>query len=266
MRLSGRFAWIACVAIPCFLSGVVADTTAVGRTLPSPPPHPVTVSDLPSLLLATPEGVTAREWSGAIVLGIASSSSRQDRAAGLIELLVAMSILMAVLFALLGVVDLNSSTTRSNREYQLTNRLAQNMLDRYGAYTTKELMELFMAHQGLLIASPEYNSSITGVLKNTIDWVSRPASKEEGSLACYDGKVAALMSASPGGLGGLRGLVTVRSILSSIRVLVLPDQVAVGTAHQAFDEQGNLTGSGQRESVEALGAKLARTVTALVAI
>jgi chromate reductase, NAD(P)H dehydrogenase (quinone) len=88
------------------------------------------------------------------------------------------------------------------------------------------LKELMKAHDGFLIASPEYNSSITAVLKNTIDWVSRAAPGEE-PLAAFDGKAAALMSASPGALGGLRGLVHVRSILGNIGVLVLPDQVAV---------------------------------------
>ncbi|MDH3591896.1 MAG: NAD(P)H-dependent oxidoreductase, partial [Planctomycetota bacterium] len=71
------------------------------------------------------------------------------------------------------------------------------------------LKRLFAEHEGLLIASPEYNGSISGALKNLIDWVSRPASKGEKPLASFDGKVAAIMAASPGGLGGLRGLVHV---------------------------------------------------------
>src|SRR5215471_4093780 len=75
-----------------------------------------------------------------------------------------------------------------------------------------KLKRLFIEHDGLLISSPEYNSSITGVLKNAIDWVSRPA-PDEPSLVAFRGKVATLMSASPGALGGLRGLVHLRSIL-----------------------------------------------------
>ena len=86
----------------------------------------------------------------------------------------------------------------------------------------KKLKALMMAHDGFLISAPEYNSSISGVLKNTIDWASRPAPGET-PLVCFAGKVVALMSASPGALGGLRGLVTVRSLLSNIRVIVLPD-------------------------------------------
>src|SRR5579871_4657829 len=94
-----------------------------------------------------------------------------------------------------------------------------------------------LAHQGLLLSCPEYNSSITAVLKNTIDWASRPL-PGEAPLACFTGKVAALLAASPGSLGGLRGLVSVRSILGNIGVLVLPDQVAIVKAHEAFEADG----------------------------
>lgn len=103
------------------------------------------------------------------------------------------------------------------------------------AYT---LRDLFKQHQGLLLACPEYNSSITAVLKNTIDWVSRPQPNEE-DLICFKGKICTLLSASPGGLGGLRGLVTVRSILGNIGCVVLPQQVAIPSAFKAF-EQGQL--------------------------
>jgi chromate reductase, NAD(P)H dehydrogenase (quinone) len=123
-----------------------------------------------------------------------------------------------------------------------------------------KLKAMMKAHQGFLIACPEYNSSITTLLKNAIDWASRPAT-DESPLACFTGKVALLMSASPGGLGGLRGLVHVRSILGNIGVLVLPEQKAIGNAHQAFDENGNLKDRSQQESIEQLGHKLV-TMTA----
>ena len=119
-----------------------------------------------------------------------------------------------------------------------------------------KLKQLFLDHGGLLISSPEYNSSITPLLKNTIDWVSRPADGE-APLAAYKGKVAAIMAASPGGLGGLRGLVHVRSILGNIGVVVLPDQIAVARAFEAFDDEGQLKDEDQRARVQGLGASVA---------
>ena len=120
-----------------------------------------------------------------------------------------------------------------------------------------KLKKLFLEHHGLLLACPEYNSSITPLLKNTLDWVSRP-SQEEKSLACYENKVAALLSASPGALGGLRGLVHVRSILSNIKVLVIPEQIAVPKAPDAFDVDGTLRDKKLQQAVENLGASLTK--------
>ncbi len=124
------------------------------------------------------------------------------------------------------------------------------------------LKKLFLDHQGLLIASPEYNSSLTPLLKNTIDWVSRSAAGE-APLAAYRGKVAALMAASPGGLGGLRGLVHLRSILGNIGVIVLPDQIAVPRAFEAFGDQGQLNDTKQQARVHALGESVAKTLAKL---
>ena len=119
----------------------------------------------------------------------------------------------------------------------------------------QQFKALMLAHQGLLIAAPEYNSGITGVLKNAIDWASRSA-PGEASLACFTGKVAALASASPGALGGLRGLVHVRSILGNIGVLVLPEQVAIPRAHEAFNPDGTLKEAKQQASIEKLSQHL----------
>ncbi|MFN3150877.1 NADPH-dependent FMN reductase [Bremerella sp.] len=119
----------------------------------------------------------------------------------------------------------------------------------------KALKELFLAHQGLLISCPEYNSSITPLLKNTIDWVSRPV-EGEGPLAAYQGKVCSLMAASPGALGGLRGLVHVRAILQNIGVIVLPKQMAISQANNAFAEDGSLKDSKQHETIAGLGKSL----------
>jgi NAD(P)H-dependent FMN reductase len=86
---------------------------------------------------------------------------------------------------------------------------------------------------------------------------------DEAPLACFRGKVAAIMSASPGALGGLRGLVHVRAILSNIHVLVLPDQKAIPNAAKAFNDDGSLTDPKQHDAVQSLGAKLAQTVARL---
>jgi len=126
----------------------------------------------------------------------------------------------------------------------------------------KRFKALLMAHDGFLISAPEYNSSITGVLKNSIDWASRPAPGET-PLVCFAGKVVALMSASPGALGGLRSLVTVRSLLSNIKVIVLPDQIAIPKAHEAFDTEGKLKDPKLQASIEALGRDLAGFLTKL---
>lgn len=129
-------------------------------------------------------------------------------------------------------------------------------------HPARRLKDLFLCHQGLLIASPEYNSSVSAALKNAIDWVSRPVDGE-APLACFDGKVAAIMAASPGALGGLRGLVTLRSILGNIRVIVLPDQIAIMKAHEAFDADGRLKDAKQQATVEQIGAKVANLLKRL---
>jgi len=126
----------------------------------------------------------------------------------------------------------------------------------------RKLKDLLLAHHGLLIASPEYNSSISAVLKNAIDWASRPTAGE-APLACFADKVAAIMSVSPGALGGLRGLVHLRAILGNIRVLVLPDEVAVPNGHEAFNADGTLKDADRQASVARLGENLARTLRKL---
>ena len=129
--------------------------------------------------------------------------------------------------------------------------------------TVKKFKALLRASDGFLIASPEYNSSITGALKNAIDWASRAESDDESPLVAYKGKVAALLAASPGALGGLRGLVTLRSILGNIGVIVLPDQVTIPTAHEAFDDAGKLKDERKAKQVVALANGLAGTVRKL---
>lgn len=126
----------------------------------------------------------------------------------------------------------------------------------------EKLREIFIAHQGLLLSCPEYNSSISGVLKNTIDWMSRPNPKKpnEKPLICFSGKIVSLLSASPGALGGLRGLVTVRSILGNIQCVVLPEQLAVSKADEVFDGGGRLKDPKQQAVLERIANTLVKTV------
>lgn len=119
----------------------------------------------------------------------------------------------------------------------------------------KKLKDLFKNHHALLLALPEYNSSMSGVFKNAIDWVSRKEKGEE-ELECFIGKVAALISASPGQLGGMRGLVHARSMLENIHVIVMPEQVCVPRANEAFDEYGNLKNEKLKKSIEKIGSSL----------
>ena len=126
----------------------------------------------------------------------------------------------------------------------------------------KKFKDLLRSHDGLLISSPENNSSISALLKNVIDWGSRPVDGEPG-LAVFNDKVAAIMAASPGALGGLRGLVHLRAILGNIRVLVIPNQKAMPKAHEAFDDNDQLKDEKTQQAVEAIGAKLATTIAKL---
>ena len=121
----------------------------------------------------------------------------------------------------------------------------------------------FIAADAILFACPEYNSSITPLLKNLIDWVSRAGSETEAPLAAYKGKVAGLVAASPGALGGMRGLVTVRSILGNIGVIVVPTQFAMSKAYEAFDSEGNLVNDRAEKSLESVVLEVIRVAKAL---
>ena len=114
-----------------------------------------------------------------------------------------------------------------------------------------KLKELFSSHEGFIIASPEYNGSFSAVLKNTIDWISRKKSAEDPSLSCFKSKMAVLLSASPGPLGGVRGLIALRQLLATVHTLVLPEQKTIAY----FNPKENLSEKDQK-SVEKLGALL----------
>lgn len=127
----------------------------------------------------------------------------------------------------------------------------------------REFKQLMIAHDGFLIASPEYNSAFSPLLKNALDWASRSEAKDEPPLQGFRGKVATLMAASPGALGGLRGLVFLRMMLGNLGVIVLPDQLAVREAWKAFNEDGSLVDENQQQAVRDLGAQTVKRVQQL---
>jgi chromate reductase, NAD(P)H dehydrogenase (quinone) len=113
---------------------------------------------------------------------------------------------------------------------------------------------LLACHQGLLIATPEHNGSYTALLKNALDWMSRP-----------DGfptrRVAALVSASPGLLGAVKSQLSLKIVLSKLGVHVIPESFALGAAHQAFDAESGLKDANVERAVRGVGAALAEMVT-----
>ncbi len=117
--------------------------------------------------------------------------------------------------------------------------------------------ELLIEHDGFLIASPEYNSAFSPLLKNAIDWASRREGDELPLLA-FRGKIAVIMAASPGALGGMRGLVFLRMLLANIGMVVLPDQLAVAHADKAFHTDGHLLDESKQETTLKLGMTLAQ--------
>jgi NAD(P)H-dependent FMN reductase len=117
------------------------------------------------------------------------------------------------------------------------------------------LKEIFHAHPAWLVVSPEYNGSYTGLLKNTIDWVSRPVAGDPlwatGGKP-FAGKVVGMLSASPGALGGLRSLSHLAPLLMNLQCWVSPKQFALSRAAEAFDADGGLTTDASRAGVQAV--------------
>jgi chromate reductase len=103
------------------------------------------------------------------------------------------------------------------------------------------LKQMIMAHHGVFIASPEYSASVTPLLKNAIDWVSRVRERGDPTYAAFKGRVFAISSASPGRSGGLRSLMALRQILElGCGALMIPEQVAIPQADSAFDDIDNI--------------------------
>ena len=127
-----------------------------------------------------------------------------------------------------------------------------------------EAKKLFLNCDGLLIASPEYNGSIPGPLKNFIDWISRPA-PGEGPLQCFDGKPVSLLSASPGAFGGMRALMALRQTLQAVGCMILPETFSLPKAMEAFGPDGTLKDPKTAARAAEVGAELARTLAKLLA-
>lgn len=104
----------------------------------------------------------------------------------------------------------------------------------------QKLKALFVKSRALIFCCPEYNGSLAGPFKNTLDWMSRESIDGEPELNAYKGKFVQLLSASPGALGGMRGLVAMRLFLSTVGAIALPDQLCVSKAHEAFEPTGSL--------------------------
>lgn len=118
------------------------------------------------------------------------------------------------------------------------------------------LRELFTRADGLLIASPEYNGFISSVLKNTLDWLSRPDISGGHYQPSFGDKVAAIMGASPGERGAVRGLKNLRELLGNLRTEVVEGQVGLGSAFKAFDDDGELVDSDARAALDHTVAQL----------
>jgi chromate reductase len=121
---------------------------------------------------------------------------------------------------------------------------------------------LLAEHDALLIASPENNSTVSALLKNALDWASRSAPGEP-PFAAFDKKVAAVLSASTGALGGVRGLAQLRALLENMRVMVIPEQKTVPNARGAFGPDGGLLDETARTAAERVGAALAHVAAKL---
>jgi chromate reductase len=121
----------------------------------------------------------------------------------------------------------------------------------------KELKELARRHDGFAIASPEYNGSFPALLKNALDWMSRPEPGDR-PLEVFRGKVAAILSASPGPGGGQRGLRQLRELLEMMAVSVIPGQLTLAKANAAFDAAGRLVREEDVSGLQEVAAALAQ--------
>lgn len=125
------------------------------------------------------------------------------------------------------------------------------------------LLDLLAVHQGLLVVTPEYNGFFPPLLKNTLDWMSRPDHGGQSGLRHFQGKVAAISSASPGGFGGVRSLLATRQYLTVLGLTVIPEQVTVSQANKAFTPEGALADERLAAAAANVGARLAAVAARL---
>lgn len=127
-----------------------------------------------------------------------------------------------------------------------------------------KLKQMMTAHQGVFIASPEYSASVTPLLKNAIDWVSRVRERGDPLYAAFKNRVFAIASVSPESSGGLHGLLALRQILElGCGALVIPEQLAIAGADEVFDELGNIADTHIANQLHALLARLLETARAM---
>ncbi len=123
----------------------------------------------------------------------------------------------------------------------------------------RKLKALMQAHSGIFIAAPEYNASLTPLLKNTLDWESRVKDEGKPPLHVFKTRVFAIASAAAGQFGGMRGLIALHQVLTAgLSALVLPIQVSVPLAAAAFNENGHLKDKTQQELLKSAISELAR--------
>ena len=127
-----------------------------------------------------------------------------------------------------------------------------------------KLKQMLTAHRGVFITSPEYSASVTPLLKNMIDWISRVREGGEPAYAAFKGRVFAIGSATAGGGGGLRSMMALRQILElGCGALVIPEQVGVPRAEQAFDDMDNLRDETLAATLKAAVQRLVELATVM---
>jgi chromate reductase, NAD(P)H dehydrogenase (quinone) len=127
-----------------------------------------------------------------------------------------------------------------------------------------QLQRMLEAHHGVFMTTPEYSASVTPLVKNTIDWMSRARARGEPTYAAFKNRVFAIGAATSGSSGGMRALLALRQILElGCGALVIPEQIAVANAADAFDDMDNLRDEGARTTLKTMARRLVELARAL---